>query len=254
MRASELSLFLLFKVSIVLFLGGFIQSSAGFGFGLFSLPILLFFKFKLQEAVIIIILGSSIQKIIGIRYFKKIIDHKELSPLIISGLIGLPIGLYFMFKVSGFQQSFVKQLIGFLILLMLMLRWSNVLKSADKVKSVWTFIAGFISGILNGFANVGGPPAVLWVLAQKWDNRKMRSAVIYFSLFFAPFQIATMMVLFGYTLCSPLLYSLVLSPFVVFGTWCGLKFGDNFSKKILEKYMETLLFLIAIASIIKPFI
>jgi len=247
-----LSLALLIKVSTILFLGGFIQSSAGFGFGLFALPLLLFLKFELQEAVIIIILGSAIQKIMGIRYFRKVINHKEISPLIISGLTGLPIGLYMMFRVSGFQQSLVKQLIGSVILLMLVLRWINVIKSVNTVKRVWIFVAGFISGILNGFANIGGPPVVLWILTQRWDSKKMRAVVIYFSLFFVPFQIIIMMIMFGETLYSPLLYSLILSPSVFLGTWCGLKFGDRFSKKTLERYMEFLLLLIAIISLFKP--
>ncbi len=243
---------ILFRIAIVLFVGGFIQSSAGFGFGLFALPLLLFLKLQLQEAVIMVIIGSAIQKIIGIRYFRKVINLREISPLIVSGLAGLPIGLYLMFRVSGLQQSSIKQLIGFLIIFMLILRWSNLIKSVISVKAMWTYIAGFLSGILNGFANIGGPPVVLWVLAQNWENRKMRATIISFSLFFVPFQITIMLIMFGRTLYSPLFYSLVLSPSVLIGSWLGLKFGDRFSKKILEKYMELLLLIIALVSVLRP--
>ncbi len=243
---------LLFRISIVLFVGGFIQSSAGFGFGLFALPLLLFLKLQLQEAVIMVIIGSAIQKIMGIRYFRKVINLREISPLIASGLAGLPIGLYLMFRVSGLQQSSIKQLIGFLIIFMLTLRWSKLIKSVISVKAIWTYLAGFMSGILNGFANIGGPPVVLWVLAQNWENRKMRATVISFSLFFVPFQIVIMIIMFGRTLYLPLFYSLLLSPSVLIGSWFGLKFGDMFSKKILEKYMELLLLIIALVSVLRP--
>ena len=243
---------LLFRIAIVLFVGGFIQSSAGFGFGLFALPLLLFLKLQLQEAVIMVIIGSAIQKIMGIRYFRKVINLREISPLIISGLAGLPIGLYLMFRVSGLQQSSIKQLIGVLIIFMLIFRWSKLIKSVIRVKAMWTYIAGFLSGILNGFANIGGPPVVLWVLAQNWENRKMRATIISFSLFFVPFQIIIMIIIFGRTLYSPLFYSLVLSPSVLIGSWFGLKFGDRFSKKILEKYMELLLLIIALVSVLRP--
>ncbi len=243
---------LILRIAIVLFVGGFIQSSAGFGFGLFALPLLLFLKLQLQEAVIMVVIGSAIQKIMGIRYFRKVINLREISPLIVSGLAGLPIGLYLMFRVSGLQQSSIKQLIGFLIIFMLIFRWSKLIKSVIRVKAMWTYIAGFLSGILNGFANIGGPPVVLWVLAQNWENRKMRATIISFSLFFVPFQITIMIIIFGRTLYSPLFYSLVLSPSVLIGSWSGLKFGDRFSKKILERYMEFLLLLIALVSVLRP--
>ncbi len=252
-RRNKLIPDLLIRISIILFFGGFIQSSAGFGFGLFALPLLLFLKLELQEAVIMVIIGSAIQKIMGIGYFRKDINLKEISPLIASGLAGLPLGLFLMFRVSGLQQSSVKQLIGFLIILMLIVRWSKLIKSVINVKAMWTYLAGFLSGILNGFANIGGPPVVLWVLAQNWENRKMRATIISFSLFFVPFQIIIMMIIFGSSLYVPLLYSMILSPSVLIGSWIGLKFGDKFSRKVLEKYMELLLLLIALVSILRPF-
>ncbi len=251
-KTNKLSPDIVVKIALVLFLGGFIQSSAGFGFGLFALPLLLFMKLQLQEAVIMVIIGSAIQKIIGIGYFRKVINLRELSPLIASGLTGLPIGLYLMFRVSSLHHYSIKQVIGFLILLMLILRWAELKNREIPLKKVWTYIAGFLSGILNGFANIGGPPVVLWVLSQKWENKKMRATVISFSLFFVPFQIIIMILMFGKTLHSQLLYSLILSPAVLLGSWAGLKFGDKFSRKILERYMEILLLLIALASVLRP--
>ncbi|MEN8221876.1 MAG: sulfite exporter TauE/SafE family protein [Acidobacteriota bacterium] len=243
---------LLVRIALILFLGGFIQSSAGFGFGLFALPLLLFMKLQLQEAVIMVIIGSAVQKILGIGYFRKVINLRELSPLIASGLTGLPIGLYLMFRVSGMHHSSIKQVIGFLIISMLVLRWTRLRNRVRTIKRIWTYIAGFFSGILNGFANIGGPPVVLWVLAQKWENQKMRATIISFSLFFVPFQIIIMVIIFGRSLYSPLLFSLILSPAVLLGSWIGLKFGDRFSRKILERYMEILLLLIAFASVLRP--
>jgi len=245
---------LIIRIALILFIGGFIQSSAGFGFGLFSLPLLLFMKLQLPEAVIMVIIGSAIQKILGIGYFRKVINLREISPLIASGLTGLPIGFYLMFRVSGMHHSSIKQVVGFLIISMLILRWSGLKNKMINVKRFWTYIAGFLSGILNGFANIGGPPVVLWVLAQKWENRKMRATVMSFSLFFVPFQITTMIAMFGNELHSPLLYSLMLSPAVLLGSWAGLKFGDRFSRKILVRYMEVLLLLIALVSVLRPLI
>jgi len=243
---------LIVRISAVLFIGGFIQSSAGFGFGLFALPLLLFMNLPLQEAVIMVVMGSAIQKLLGIGYFRKVINIREMAPLIAAGLTGLPIGLFLMFKVAGLHQSSVKQVVGILILFMLILRWSGLKGRPGEIRRIWTCIAGFLSGILNGFANIGGPPVVLWVLAQQWENMKMRATVITFSLFFVPFQIGIMVLMFGKSLHSPLLISLLLSPAVLLGAWAGLKFGDKFSRKLLERYMEILLLVIALVSVLRP--
>ncbi|KAF5434446.1 putative membrane protein YfcA [Candidatus Methanophagaceae archaeon] len=244
----------LIKVGLVLFSGGFIQSSAGFGFGLFALPILLFLELPFPEAVMIIIIGSAFQKIIGIRYFRTAINWKEIRPLILAGLIALPAGIFFMRKVSGLNQHYIKLIIGILILIMLFLRWSRVSGKKGVVRKEWGFVTGFLSGLLNGFANIGGPPVVLWVLSHNWDNKKMRATIIAISMFFVPFQISIMLVLFGASVLNAMIYAFFLSPFVLSGSWAGLKAGDRISKNKLKVYMEFLLFIIAISSIIKPFI
>lgn len=237
-----------------MFSGGFIQSSAGFGFGLFALPLLLFLDLQFPEAVMIVIIGSALQKIMGIRYFRNVIKWKEIRPLIIAGLIALPLGIFFMQKVSGMNQHYIKFIIGVLILLMLFLRWSGISGKKGIVRKEWGIVTGSLSGLLNGFANIGGPPVVLWVLSHNWDNKKMRATIIALSIFFVPFQISIMLIIFGSVVFNALLYGLILSPFVFIGSWAGLIAGDRISKDKLKVYMEFLLFIIAVSSILKPFI
>lgn len=241
------------KIGSVMILGGIIQSSSGFGFGLFAIPILLFFGFDLASTVAMVIIGSAIQKLMAVKYLKEHLDWKEMVPFVITGLLALPLGIYGMFKVSTMDQSVIKQVIGGVVLVVLVLRWKGTVKSRESVPNIWGYIAGFFSGLLNGFANIGGPPLVLWTLAHQWSNQKMRGTIIAFSLIYVPFQLSLMLVAFGAVLLNPMLKAVLVSPTVLFGTWVGLKIGERISKDHLKIYMQALLFFIAVSSIAKPF-
>lgn len=242
------------KVGGVMILGSIIQSSSGFGFGLFAIPILLFFGFDLASTVIMVVIGSAIQKITAINSLKEHLSWKEMAPFVFTGLAALPLGIYAMFKVSAMDQPVVKQVIGALVLAVLLLRWKGTIKSRDVVPKIWGYVAGFFSGLLNGFANIGGPPLVLWTLSHRWSNKKMRGTIIAFSLIYVPFQVILMLFTFGPTLYNPMLNTLLMTPAVLAGTWTGLKIGEKISKKHLEIYMQLLLLFIAVSAIVKPFL
>ena len=239
------------KVGSVMILGSIIQSSSGFGFGLFAIPIFLFFGFDLESTVIMVVIGSAIQKVSAINSLKEHLDWREMAPFVFTGLVALPLGIFAMFKISGMDQSVVKQVIGGVVLVVLMLRWKGAIKSREIVPKIWGYLAGFLSGLLNGFANIGGPPLVLWILAHQWPNKKMRGTIIAFSLIYVPFQVLLMLFTFGSTLLNPMLNAILLTPTILLGTWIGLKIGEKISKKHLEIYMQALLLFIAISSILK---
>ncbi|MDQ1351885.1 MAG: uncharacterized protein QG657_2191 [Acidobacteriota bacterium] len=239
------------QIGGALSLGAIIQSSSGFGFGLFVIPILLYFGFSLAPTVIIVVIGSAIQKVTAVKYLQEHLDWKEMLPFIIIGLVGLPLGIFAMSRISNMDQPVVKQVIGVVVLVMLALHWKGSIKSRDYVPKLWGYIAGFFTGLLNGFANIGGPPVVLWALAHQWSNRKMRGTILAFSLIFVPFQLALMLVTFGSEMFSPILKAVVLSPMVLLGTWIGLKIGERISQDHLRIYMQALLLFIAVSSVLK---
>jgi uncharacterized membrane protein YfcA len=242
------------KIGTILCLGSMIQSSSGFGFGLFALPLLLFMGFALPESVIIIVIGSAMQKIAAISQLWKAADWKGQAPYMAVGLASLPLGVYCLYQVSLLSQPFIKQIIGALILVLLLLQWRGVIKSKEKVPRMWGYTAGFFSGFLNGLANIGGPPLVLWILAHQWSNEKMRVTPIAFSIVFVPFQLLFMALAFGSRFWSPCLKAILLTPLVLLGTWIGLKIGEKISKEHLRIYMRLLLLFIAASAIIRPFL
>jgi uncharacterized membrane protein YfcA len=235
-------------------LGSFIQSSSGFGFGLFAIPLLLFLGFSLPTAVIIVVIGSAIQKAIAIVALWEAVAWKEILPYIIVGLISLPFGVFVMYNMSALGQASVKQVIGACVLLLLLLQWKGAIKTKETIHKRWGYLAGFFSGFFNGLANIGGPPLILWILAQKWPTDKMRVTPIAFSLIFVPFQLIFMFLAFGSSLLlTPIFKAAAATPFIFLGTWAGLKIGGKISQKFLRIYIGLLLFSIALTSMVGPF-
>lgn len=243
----------LLKIGGILIIGSVIQSSSGFGFGLFALPLFLFMGFGLPETVIIIVIASAIQKITAVSYLWKAADWRGQAPFMAVGLLTLPLGVFAMYHISFMNDPAMKQMIGSVVLLLLILQWKGVIKSRENVPRIWGYTAGFFSGFLNGLANIGGPPLVLWILAHRWPNEKMRVTPLAFSIIFVPFQILFMALAFGSTLWSPLIQSLILTPAVLLGSWLGLKVGAKISRSHLMLYMRVLLLFIALSAIAKPF-
>jgi len=209
--------------------------------------------FPLPETVIIIVVGAGVQKIAAISQLWKAADWKGQAPYMVIGLVSLPLGVYCLYQVSLLSQPFVKQIIGFLVLVLLLLQWQGMIKSREKVSPVWGYTAGFFSGFLNGLANIGGPPLVLWILAHRWSNEKMRVTPIAFSIVFLPPQVFFMGLAFGSRMWDPLLKAILMTPLVLLGTWVGLKMGEKISEVHLRIYMRLLLLFIAISAIVRPF-
>ena len=243
----------LLQIGAVLACGGIIQSSAGFGFGLFAVPLLLLLKIPLPQAVMMVIFGSALQKVSGISFLRDSINWRDLRPFILTGLLALPIGIYLMFQISSLQQDYIKQVIGSLILLLLLLRRRGLIRRKPIQALRWGYIAAFLSGLLNGLANIGGPPLVLWVLSHDWPNRKMRGSIFAISVIFAPFQIGLMVLVFERSILSALLIGILLSPLVWLGSWLGLKIGERFSRRQLEMWMQIILILVAVSAFTHPF-
>ena len=176
-------------VAPVLLLGGMIQSITGFGFGLFALPPLLLMGLDLPQAVVLIIVGSAVQKVTAASHLRRAVNWRQILPLMGVGLLTLPPGVYLMVRVSAMDQALVKQILGGCILLLLLIRLRGARQPLSPPPAGWGYLAASLSGLLNGFANIGGPPMVLWTLAHRWPNARIRGTLLAFSMVFVPFQL-----------------------------------------------------------------
>ena len=232
----------------VLCAGALLQSAAGFGFGLFAVPALLVMGFPLPQAVMLCVAGSALQKVLAVHSLRSHVPWRRLRPLIISGLITLPAGLWMMQRLSAAGKDTTGGVVALLIVSLLLLRRLAAPQGKEVLHPAWGVAAGAASGVLNGIANIGGPPVVLWSLAHRWSNQRLRVTTLAQSLVFVPFQVAVMALIFGGGVLKALAWGVILSPLVVSGTRVGLSLGQRVPVARLRLGMEILLLLMAVSA------
>lgn len=237
---------------LIILMAGLLQSSVGFGFSLFLVPLLLTMGHGLVETVTIAIVGSTAQRILAVRHLRKAIDWHTLVPMMITGVVALLLGLYLLYEVSFLKQGLIKRIIGGCILILLMVQWFGKFTPKESIHKSWGHLAAFFCGILSGLANIGGPPLILWMLAHRWHNEKMRVMPMAFSLVFVPFQLVILLAVFRMPAFNAGVKAIVLTPLALLGGWAGLRVGEKFSRQQLRLIVRLLLLTVALTSIISP--
>lgn len=222
------------SVAIILFVSSMLQSILGFGFSLVALPLLILIDLTFVDAVCVCIGGSVIQKTASVIHLRSFIDWRTLYPMIAVGLLSFPLGLFLMYRTSLLDQSVVRQVVGYCILVLVGIQWFGSKTRTNRVAPQYGYLAAFFSGVLNGFANIGGPPLVFWVLAHHWPKEKMRVMAIAFSLLFFPFQLVVIPAIYGPQELVIILECVIFLPFIL----VGVRLGSLISKKINEKKLR----------------
>ncbi len=164
----------------VCFLGAVLQAAIGFGFPIIGM-IFMSMIFPLPVATTIVQTSG----IVGVgylffKYFKKV-RWKTLLPFLVCA-IGL--GSFLTWYSSGLSVSSLKLYMGILLILiatfMLFLSERVKLKATPAVGCTM----GLISGAMNGFFAIGGPPVALYLMPAIDDKiAYIASANAYFFLF-----------------------------------------------------------------------
>ena len=135
---------------------------------------------------------------------------------------------------------------------MLLLQWLWRVKPRDVLARGWGFLAAACSGVLAGFANIGGPPLILWIHSQKWSNERNRVTIPAMSLPLVPFQFAMLLAAFGRSILPSAAQLMVLVPAVAAGSMVGLALGPRLSGPWLRTVAYVLLTITCLTCILGP--
>jgi len=237
---------------LVMLFAGTIQGATGFGFGLVVVPLLLSLGCPIEEAVAICVVTSASQRLFSVYKLRKAVDWKTLRPMIVTGLLTIPIGVYLLRGVSTLNPDSAKQIMGACVLIMLAIQWFERVTPREAVHKAWGHLAALFAGLLTGFANIGGPPIVLWILAHHWPNEKTRVTQMAFSVCLVPLQLAVMAFAFGQSAIQAGVQSLLLLPAVILGSLLGLRAGGLLKRNQLRLAVRLLLLAIALNCLLRP--
>ena len=158
---------------------GFAQGVSGFAFSLVALSIWAW-AVEPQLAAPMAVFGALAGQLVALPWVWRGFDLRKLLPLVLGGLIGVPIGALLL---PWLDPSLFRFGLGLFLLLYcpLMLRlpdsfvWPHGGSAADGA-------AGLAGGILGGLAGISGPIPTLWTTLRGWDKDTQRGVLQAFNI------------------------------------------------------------------------
>ncbi|MDA0281936.1 MAG: sulfite exporter TauE/SafE family protein [Planctomycetota bacterium] len=154
----------------IIFVGSLVRSSLGFGEALIAMPLLAFVIPTRMAAPLVAVVSSFNAILILYREWRQI-NFREIRPLVISALIGIPIGLWLLHTGSEGHIKLLLALvvIGFATWSLLSCRTFRIIPKA------WAPVFGLLAGILGGAYNTAGPPLVIFGTLRQWPAERFRA-------------------------------------------------------------------------------
>jgi uncharacterized membrane protein YfcA len=242
------------ELALIVLLGATVQSAVGFAYSLITLPLFLQAGLNLPQAVAMSFATSTVQRVFFVAKRHSAIDWGKLWVPIVFSLLALPVGVFLLVLVSNESMSAVKQLVGALVLLTVILRLSIRIKPKSSIGMIWGVLAGISSGVLSGLANVGGPPIILWIYAHEWRKELLHSASIAISMPLIPVQAGLLVWKFGNKVLPTMLTGLCFAPLALLGIFIGLRISAKVDVKVLRGVVMALLIVIGLLYVIHPYI
>ncbi|HSD59137.1 MAG TPA: sulfite exporter TauE/SafE family protein [Methanotrichaceae archaeon] len=225
---------------LIIFASMLIRTVTGFGSALIAIPLLsILFGAKyaipfilLYECLIdIMILGRDGLKVRG--------EVNQAWPLLVSGLIGIPLGTEILIRSD---EGLLKIVIGIaLIIFSILLLWNvNLRLKRDRFGSA---AAGLMGGFLCGSIGMPGPPMALLLSSQGFTKEEFRKLMVIF-LTVVDFLTFIYFIWIGLINADMLMQSLMLLPALALGFLAGsFVFG-----KVDEVYFRRLALGITLAA------
>ncbi|MCA9534395.1 MAG: sulfite exporter TauE/SafE family protein [Polyangiales bacterium] len=234
--------------------GSFVQTIAGFGMGLFSVPLLLYLGFPLSDAVALAVGAGLVQLLIGLRTVHREVAWREASAMALIQALFVPVGMMGMQLLEDAGPARVKQGVGALLFTVLAVRqfWRPVPR--DSLPRIWTVIAGSVSGTLAGLAGMGGPPLVLYALAHRYSIDRYRAFLWSQFALIVPVMVITLGLRFGWSVLLAFGLGLVLTPCLWVGARIGMRVSARWEVATVQRIAVGLLYVIAISGALGPWL
>lgn len=203
------------------FVGAFAVGTAGFAFALAATALWLHVLDPLHTTLLVVACGTLLH--IGLIWrIRHTIEPRRVSPFIVSGLLGVPLGVYVL---THSDPHAIKVALGVFLIAYgayaLATPRLPCIKAGGRAADA---AIGFVSGILGGIGGYSGVLPTIWTQLRGWPKDVARGV---YQPFILVMQIATLLVAGFVTFDT---FSLVLIgaalPALLAGAWLGwLAFG-----------------------------
>ena len=221
------------------FFAGLVQGATGFGSGIvlnaFWLHIL-----EPSAAISLNIVSCLFVSALPIYKLRKTLDFSKLKSFVFFGVIGIPTGLLIL---TMTDPSIFKTTVGLILVIFSIWKF----KSKDilinfKSNPALDKLIGFISGILGGFAALGGILPTIWVNLQRLPKDTQRGT--YEPFIFITSIAAVISFYFAGFLTLDIFYNFLKAfPALMLGSWIGIKIYALINEAFFRQVILGLIFL-----------
>lgn len=237
---------------IVLFLASILHSAAGFAFALFAIPVLLFLGWAPYQAIALTAVCVVIHGCISVHRSRERPRWSEIAGLAAIAVATQPLGGWLLGRIVHLERAQVAQIFGCILLAVLAVKAWLKPQPQERLHPAWGVVTMFFSGIISGLSGMGGPPIVLWLMAHKWSNERVR--VTLWTLFSAMAftNCGWLLWRFGRPVADAALVGLLFAPVTFLGTLPGSRIGARMSPETMRRVATVILILVALYAVGQP--
>lgn len=230
-------------VIIILGLSAFVRSAIGFGDGLIAMGLVTGWIGLQTATPLVALIGTAISSGILVTQWRQV-NIRVALPLIISTLIGIPVGLVLL---RFAPEQIARALLGVILVVygaygLLGLELPAI--TTDRFAGLF----GFVAGVLGGAYNTNGPPIVVYGTLRRWEPEQLR-LMLQGYFFFTNFLILAGHAISG--LWTVKVWSLVFAslPAVGLSVWLGSIVNQRIKRKLFAKLIFGVLLIIGLLSL-----
>jgi uncharacterized protein len=217
-------------------LGGFVSGLAGFGGGPVVL-VLWLLVIEPRTAVPLLMVSAVAHQLMTLHLVWRSISGERLWPMVIGGVIGIPIGAALLDVLS---PAAVRAVTGLFLVFYTLVRLTFIRELTIHVESrIPDAAAGLAGGLMSGLAGLPGPISTLWCGLRGWAKNDQRAV-------FQPFNfimVLVSIVLFvsrGFVTANILHYALWCAP----GLMVGVALGTPLYLRLNDRQFQTVVLLL----------
>jgi len=158
-------------IALIVLGASIIQALFGFGFGLISVPLMIFFV-DLPTAVVTATAVSTVS--CAIQWWEsRAVEAREMSQrLVCSALIGMPFGLWLLLNLDA---RLMKGILGIVVLFGVFLSIKGF--DLQRLPKAFDYAMGVVSGVLSTATSTNGPPLVFLLHARHFEPIDFRAVL-----------------------------------------------------------------------------
>lgn len=242
----------LIPVILILVFGIMLQCAAGFGYGMFIVPLLVLLGLEPYEAITIALVTGVVQTSLGSFLLRRHVMWKQIAWMLAVAALAIPLGVFTLKHLSTTSPTTVRRVFGAIIFVAVLVQWLGNWKPSDRFHPFWGVGATALGGYMSGLAGMGGPPVVIWIMSHTWSNERSRATLWAFFTGMVPIQLALFYSQFGREIVDAAGLGLVLIPAMLLGVPPGLWIGHRLSKPRLRQLAFVVLLLISLYAMFNP--